>query len=223
MAEPTPREYALSRRLFVDRDKHFPTRTDAIFQSITKSPYFSSASDDDFADLLEFKVPDIVFPPETDGLRDGNLDDLATNAVGVGAGDDLLKLALEASVPHTRFCHAVQKLELPSLRSDSRHDVKALNKIISEAKQHDFFRRPNALPLDPVDDNLDEGLAIPRSAVHFHDQLTRGAEPDELDFCEEDLAYVAESVYQDWSENDLQDLMSLELGSLPVSKIYLCG
>ncbi|KAF6823273.1 hypothetical protein CPLU01_11488 [Colletotrichum plurivorum] len=214
MEEPTPREYALSRRLFVDRDKHFPTTTNAILQSMTKLPYFSSASDDEFAGLPEFKVPDLVFPPETDGLREGNLDELATNAVGVGESDDLLKLALEASVPHNRFCHAVRKLELPSLRSDPRHDLKALNKIISEAKHHDFFRRPNTLPLDPVDDTLDEGLAIPRSAVHFHDQLTRGAEPDELDFSEEDLAYVVESVYQDWTEKDLQDLISLEVDPL---------
>lgn len=138
--------------------------------------------------------------------------------IGIHDGADLMKLALEAILPQSRFSHAACKLELPALRSDPKYDLRALNKVISEAKQHEFFRRPNPLPLEPIDDNKDEGLALSSSAVHFHKQICKGAEPDELDFSEEDLAYVAESVYQEWTDKDLQDLISTELGPERVRK-----
>ncbi|WYZ46139.1 hypothetical protein EsH8_IX_000364 [Colletotrichum jinshuiense] len=58
---------------------------------------------------------------------------------------------------------------------------------------------------------MDEGIGLPVSAVHFHDQLARGAEPKELDYSEEDLTYVAESLYDDWTDQDFQGVLNLEL------------
>ncbi|KAH0430782.1 hypothetical protein CcaCcLH18_07562 [Colletotrichum camelliae] len=210
-AEPSPREYARSEGLFISANRHISTRTKAIFDQLQKSPYFPiTATVEDAADLSALAIPDPVFPPETD-FEKKNPDNAVTKIIGIDDEADMMKLALEASYPQRRFATAVSKLELPSLRSDPRHDSKAFSKSISEAKLHDFFRRPNPLVMEPVDEDKDEGLALPKSARHFHDQLARGAEPEEIDYTEEDLAYVAEAVYQEWTDKDLQDLIVLEM------------
>ncbi|GJC78232.1 hypothetical protein ColLi_01070 [Colletotrichum liriopes] len=48
--------------------------------------------------------------------------------------------------------------------------------------------------------------------MHFHDQLTRGAEPDELDFSVEDLLFVSESLYDEWTDKDLKNMFEQEIG-----------
>ncbi|KAI8190600.1 hypothetical protein K4K48_000318 [Colletotrichum sp. SAR 10_66] len=210
-AEPSPREYARNEGLFISANRHISTRTKAIFDQLQKSPYFPiTATVEDAEDLSALIVPDPVFPPETDFAK-GNLDNTVTKIIGIDDETDIMKLALEASYPQRRFATAVSKMELPSLRSDPRHDSKAFSKTISEAKLHDFFRRPNPLVMEPIDEDKDEGLALPKSARHFHDQLARGAEPEEIDYTEEDLTYVAEAVYQEWTNKDLEDLIFLEM------------
>ncbi|KAF4920314.1 hypothetical protein CGCVW01_v006992 [Colletotrichum viniferum] len=210
-AEPSPREYARNEGLFISANRHISTRTKAIFDQLQKSPYFPiTATVEDAEDLSALSVPDPVFPPETDFAK-GNLDNTVTKIIGIDDEADMMKLALEASYPQRRFATAVSKMELPSLRSDPRHDSKAFSKTISEAKLHDFFRRPNPLVMEPVDEDKDEGLTLPKSARHFHDQLARGAEPEEIDYTEEDLTYVAEAVYQEWTNKDLEDLIFLEM------------
>ncbi|KAI8305997.1 hypothetical protein K4K61_004870 [Colletotrichum sp. SAR11_59] len=210
-AEPSPREYARNEGLFISANRHISTRTKTIFDQLQKSPYFPvAATVEDADDLSALAIPDPVFPPETDFAK-GNLDIQVTKIIGIDDEADMMKLALEASYPQRRFATAVSKMELPSLRSDPRHDSKAFSKTISEAKLHDFFRRPNPLVMEPVDEDKDEGLALPKSARHFHDQLARGAEPEEIDYTEEDLTYVAEAVYQEWTNKDLEDLIFLEM------------
>ncbi|KAF4839760.1 hypothetical protein CGCSCA4_v010919 [Colletotrichum siamense] len=210
-AEPSPREYARNEGLFISANRHISTRTKAIFDQLQKSPYFPiAATIEDAADLSGLAIPDPVFPPETD-FQKGNLDNAVTKIIGIDDEADIMKLALEASYPQRRFATAVSKMELPSLRSDPRHDSKDFSKAISEAKLHDFFRRPNPLVMEPVDEDKDEGLALPKSARHFHDQLARGAEPEEIDYTEEDLTYVAEAVCQEWTNKDLEDLIFLEM------------
>ncbi|KAF4821616.1 hypothetical protein CGCTS75_v011039 [Colletotrichum tropicale] len=210
-AEPSPREYARKEGLFISANRHISTRTKAIFDQLQKSSYFPiTATVEDAADLSALAIPDPVFPPETD-FQKGNLDNAVTQTIGIDDEADMMKLALEASYPQRRFATAVSKMELPSLRSDPRHDSKAFSKTISEAKLHDFFRRPNPLVMEPVDEDKDEGLALPKSARHFHDQLARGAEPEEIDYTEEDLTYVAEAVHQEWTNKDLEDLIFLEM------------
>ncbi|KAJ0275075.1 hypothetical protein COL940_009014 [Colletotrichum noveboracense] len=210
-AEPSPREYARKEGLFISANRHISTRTKAIFDQLQKSPYLPiTATIEDAADLSALAIPDPVFPPETD-FQKGNLDNAVTKIIGIDDEADMMKLALEASYPQHRFATAVSKMELPSLRSDPGHDSKAFSKTISEAKLHDFFRRPNPLVMEPVDEDKDEGLTLPKSARHFHDQLARGAEPEEIDYTEEDLTYVAEAVYQEWTNKDLEDLIFLEM------------
>ncbi|KAF9872416.1 hypothetical protein CkaCkLH20_10243 [Colletotrichum karsti] len=209
--ERSLREYAMTHQLFLNSKKHITKRSKTIFDDLQKSPYFPpTATLKDPEGVPTLVIPEPILPPETD-LKKDNLGDLATLAIGLEEQDDWMTLAMDASFQNLRFSGVIGKFELPALRTDPRHDLKALAKDVWETKQYDFFRRPNPLVLEPVDEKKGEGLALPSSAVHFHDQLARGAEPDEIDYDEEDLAYVAEAVHETYTDEDLQNLIQLEM------------
>ncbi|KAK1621961.1 hypothetical protein BDP81DRAFT_400741 [Colletotrichum phormii] len=209
-----PAEYALIQELFINPKIYLPTHPKNIAERLQESPHVKYTQHlDETPELPFFAVPEPIFTPEID-LQDESADDMLAKSIQVFPPEDIFKLSMEASIPHTRFSHAILKLELPSLRSDPRHDFKALGRLESETKCLDFFRKPNTLPHEPVNDAKDEGLGLPLSAIHFHGQLARGAEPDELDYTEEDLAYVAESTYVEWSEKDFEQLFALETGMM---------
>ncbi|KXH60599.1 hypothetical protein CNYM01_00076 [Colletotrichum nymphaeae SA-01] len=206
-----PAEYALKQELFINPMVYIPTHPKHIAKRLREAAFVECMNDlNDTPDLQSFAVPEPTFTPEID-VQDDGADDILAKSIQVFPPVDIFKLSIEATIPHIRFSHAVSKLELPSLRSDPRHDLKALGRAVGEAQCLDFFRKPNTLPREPVDDTKDEGLGLPLSTLHFHDQLARGAELDELDYTEEDLTYVAESTYVDWSEKDFDQLIGLEM------------
>ncbi|KAK1715162.1 hypothetical protein BDP67DRAFT_587614 [Colletotrichum lupini] len=206
-----PAEYALIQELFINPRVYIPSHPKHIAKSL-QEPAFVECTNylEDTPDVQSFAVPETTFTPEID-VQDDGADDILAKSIQIFPPGDILKLSIEATIPHIRFSHAVSKLELPSLRSDPRHDLKALGRAVGDAQCLGFFRKPTPLPREPVDDTKDEGLGLPLSAVHFHDQLARGAELDELDYTEEDLAYVAESTFVDWSKRDFDQLIDLEM------------
>ncbi|OHE90355.1 hypothetical protein CORC01_14346 [Colletotrichum orchidophilum] len=207
-----PAEYALAQQLFISHKMHMPAHPELVAESSQDLPCIKYNPDlEDSPGLPCFSIPEPIFASETD-TQNPEADDILAKSIQVFIPEDIFKLSMEATIPLTRFSHAVSRLELPSLRSDPRHDQKALARAIAETKCFDFFRKPNTLPREPVDDSTDEGLSLPPSAVHFHNQLARGAEPDELDYTEEDLAHVAESIYVDFSRRDLEKLIDMEMG-----------
>ncbi|EXF86361.1 hypothetical protein CFIO01_00058 [Colletotrichum fioriniae PJ7] len=206
-----PAEYALIQDLFINPRVFIPTHPKHIAKRLQESTFVECTNNlDDTPDIQSFAIPEPIFPPEIN-FQDEAADDVIAKSIKVFPPEDIFKSSIEATIPHIRFSHAVSKLELPSLRSDPRHDLKALGRAIGEAECLDFFRKPNTAPREPVDDAKDEGLGLPLSAVHFHDQLARGPELDELDYTEEDLAYVAESTYVGWSKRDFDQLIELEM------------
>ncbi|KAK1543964.1 hypothetical protein CPAR01_04597 [Colletotrichum paranaense] len=206
-----PAEYALIQELFINPRVYIPTHLKHIAKRLRESTFVECTNHlEDTPHLQSFAVPEPTFTPEID-VQDDGADDILAKSIQVFPSGDTFKLSIEATMPHIRFSHAVSKLELPSLRNDLRHDLKALGRAVGEAQCLDFFRKPNTLPREPVDNTKDEGLGLPLSAVHFHDQLARGAELDELDYTEEDLAYVAESTFVDWSKRDFDQLIDLEM------------
>ncbi|KXH55712.1 hypothetical protein CSAL01_07661 [Colletotrichum salicis] len=206
-----PAEYALIQELFINPKIYNPTHPKDIAERLQESPHVKYTQHlVETPELPSFTVPEPIFTPEID-LQDESAEDVFAKSIQVFPPEDIFKLSMEASIPHTRFSHAILKLDLPSLRSDPRHDFKALGRLISETKCIGFFRKPNTLPHEPVNDAKDEGLGLPLSAIHFHGQLARGSEPDELDYTEEDLAYVAESTYVEWSKKDFEQLITLEM------------
>ncbi|KAK1674070.1 hypothetical protein BDP55DRAFT_187790 [Colletotrichum godetiae] len=211
-----PAEYALMQELFINPKIYLPTHPKNIAERLQESPHIKYTHHlDEMPELSSFTIPEPIFTPEID-LQDESANDFLAKSIQVFPPENIFKLSMEASVPHTRFLHAILKLELPSLRSELRHDLKALGRLISETKCIDFSCKLNALPHEPVNDAKDEGLGLPLSAIHFHDQLMRGAEPDELDYTEEDLAYVAESTHVAWSNKDFEQLFALETGMMAV-------
>ncbi|KAK1706415.1 hypothetical protein CaCOL14_008340 [Colletotrichum acutatum] len=206
-----PAEYALIQELFINPRVYIPTHPKHIAQRLQDSAFVECTTHlEDTPDFPSFAVPEPIFPPETD-LHDEGADDVLAKSIQVFSPEAIFKLSMEATIPYIRISHAVSKLELPSLRSDPRHDLKALGRAVAEAECLDFFRKPNTLPREPVDDAMDEGLGLPLFAVHFHDQLAGEADLDELDYTEEDLAYVAESTYVGWSKRDFDELIELEM------------
>ncbi|KAK1594130.1 uncharacterized protein LY79DRAFT_578769 [Colletotrichum navitas] len=213
-AEDTgPADYALLESLFVDPDAHYSGDLDCIARVLLQSTCISSTFDlADPAGSHSLVIPDPVFPSEHD-IQTTAAGEIIESVVGTCNQEEAFKLALESSFTNVRFLQAAPKLDLPSLRSDPRQDLKALARIVGEAKLHGFFFRPSTLPLEPVDDRKDEGIGMPSSAVHFHGQLTQGVEPDDLDFSEEDLLYVAESLYNESADEDLRHLINQEIES----------
>ncbi|KXH32843.1 hypothetical protein CSIM01_04336 [Colletotrichum simmondsii] len=206
-----PAEYALIQELFINPRVYIPTHPKHIAKRLQESAFVEYSNHlEDTPDIQSFAVPEPTFTPEID-VQDDGAEDILARSIQVFSPEDIFKLSIEATIPHIRFSHAASKLELPSLRSDPRHDLKSLGRAVGEAQCLDFFRKPNTLPREPVDDRKDEGLGLPLSAVHFHDQLAKGAELDELDYTEEDLAYVAESTYVEWSKRDFDQLIELEM------------
>lgn len=206
-----PAEYALVQGLFLSANAYISTESRHAAENLQNSACISfNISLDESSDLHALVIPEPVFLPEAD-TPSATPNEILVGCFGIPCQEDVLKMALEASLPQNRFSHAVQKLELPSLRSDLRQDLKALARTIAETKLHGFFCNPNPLPLEPVNDKMDEGIGLPVSAVHFHDQLARGSEPKELDYSEEDLTYVVESLYDDWTDQDFQGVLNLEL------------
>ncbi|KAK1985463.1 hypothetical protein LZ30DRAFT_649694 [Colletotrichum cereale] len=215
--EPGPADYALMQSLFVDSDTYYPGKLEYISRLLQQSTRISSIFDlADPTDSHTLVIPDPAFPSEGD-IHTAAADEIIEAAMGAYDQEEAFKLALESSYSDVRFLQAAHKLELPSLRSDPRQDLKALARVIGEAKLDGFFCKPSTLPLEPVDDRKDEGLEMPASAVHFHTQLTQGVEPDELDICEEDLLYVAESLYTQWADEDLENLVNHEVGCTTAS------
>ncbi|KAL0933478.1 uncharacterized protein CTRU02_212441 [Colletotrichum truncatum] len=204
--EPSPIEYALRLGLFINSKSYISNETMTILDNLRKSTAITEATED----LPAAEIPDPLFHPEAD-LRGRNVEEILAEAIGVKKKDNLMDLAMEASFSHFRFVSAVHKLELPLLRSDPRHDFKALSKTISETKLHDFFQKPSNLVHDPVDVKNDEAMEFPPTAVHFHSQLTKGPEPEDIGFTEESFAYVDEFVYEDFTNDDLQGLISQEI------------
>ncbi|KAK2000455.1 hypothetical protein LX36DRAFT_572191 [Colletotrichum falcatum] len=206
-----PADYALLQSFFVDPDARYPRNLNRISRVLLQSTCVSSTFD--LADPVETRslvIPDPVFPSEHD-IQTTAVREIIEAVAGAYDQEDALKLALESSFSHVRFLQAAPKLDLPSLRSDPRQDLKALARTVGEARLHDFFCKPTTLPLEPVDDGKDEGIGMPASAVHFHHQLTKGVEPDDLDVSEEDLLYVAESLYNVWVDEDLNHLLHDEI------------
>ncbi|TDZ39490.1 hypothetical protein CTRI78_v010577 [Colletotrichum trifolii] len=208
---PSPRTYACENGLFLDSRRKNQRHA---LRELRGSPYFPSnetAADDlGFATL---EIPDPIFPPETNFRRD-NVDDMAQNLIGIDDHDDMAKLAVRASIPQFRSFETVRKLETPVLRSDIRHDIKIFNKGIATTMQYEFFHKQNPLPLEPVDEDKDEGLGLPKSAKHFHDQLSKGAEPHGLDLIDDAAAHVEGLTSPIWQSQDLQDLINMELDAI---------
>ncbi|OLN97647.1 hypothetical protein CCHL11_00939 [Colletotrichum chlorophyti] len=204
--DPGPAAYALAHDLFVDSQIHFTSGPKLSASLPLQLALISSDINLDNSDsLVSLVIPDPIFPPERD-VKEEALDDVLEKLIGASCKEKLMELALESSEPQSRICQAAPKLELPSLRSDLRHDLKALARTVAGARLDDFFRNPSTLPLEPVDEREDEGLALPISAVHCHDQLARDAELGELDYSEEDLTYIAESIHADLTDEDLRRL-----------------
>ncbi|GKT93199.1 nucleoporin NUP49 [Colletotrichum tofieldiae] len=210
--DPGPAEYALLQSLFVNSKTHYPGNLHYVSKSLRRSTCISSPAElGDPTDLQLLVIPDPVFSSEND-FQGAAADEALATFVAAYDEEEVFKLALESTFSDVRFLQAARKLELPSLKSDSRHDLKALARTIAEAKCHDFFCKPSSLPLEPVDERKDEGLGTPACVMHFHDQLTRGAEPDELDFSVEDLLFVSESLYDEWTDKDLKNVFEQEIG-----------
>ncbi|GKT45173.1 uncharacterized protein ColSpa_05354 [Colletotrichum spaethianum] len=209
---PEPAEYALLQSLFVESDTYCPIEPHYISKLLQQQTDTSPIVDlDDFPDLQSLIIPEPMFSSDHD-FHSATTEDVIADSLAVHDHSDVLKLALESTFPNVRFLQAARKLELPMLQSDPKRDMKALARTIAEAKLDGFFCKPNELPLEPVDDRKDEGLGMPAAAVHFHAQLTRGTEPDELDFSEEDLFYVAKSLHDGWDDKDLERLIDQEIG-----------
>ncbi|TDZ30155.1 hypothetical protein C8035_v003237 [Colletotrichum spinosum] len=208
---PSPRTYACENGLFLDSRRKNQRHA---LGELRRSPYFpcneTAADDLGFATL---EIPDPIFPPETNFRRD-NVDDMAQNLIGIDDHDDMAKLALRASIPQFRSFETVRKLETPVLRSDIRHDIKIFNKGIATTMQYEFFHKQNPLPLEPVDEDKDEGLGLPKSAKHFHDQLSKGAEPHGLNLIDDAAAHVEGLTSPIWQSQDLQDLINMELDAI---------
>ncbi|OBR02630.1 hypothetical protein CH63R_13856 [Colletotrichum higginsianum IMI 349063] len=210
---PEPAEYALFHGLFADSETYFLELRRSIVE-LSQNPECTSSTVDlgDPPEVQPLMIPEPLFPSESD-YHNTAAEEILADIVKVHNQREVFKLALESTFSGIRFSRAVHKFEVPLLKSDPRHDLKALARNMAETRLHDFFCKPNTLPLEPVDDQKDEGLGLPSSAMHFHGQLTRGAEPDELDFSEEDILYVAESLYDDWGDEDLERLIDEEVGS----------
>ncbi|TQN70899.1 hypothetical protein CSHISOI_04532 [Colletotrichum shisoi] len=207
---PEPAEYALVHGLFADYEQYFLELRRSIVE-LSQNPECVSSPVDlgDPPEVQPLVIPEPLFPSETDHHNTA-AEKVLADVVEVHNQQEVFKLALESTFSDIRFSRAVRKLEVPLLKSDPRHDSKALARAMAETRLRDFFCKPNTLPFEPVDDQKDEGLGLPSSAMHFHGQLTRGAEPDELDFSEEDILYVAESLYDDWTDKDFERLIDEE-------------
>ncbi|KAK2057359.1 hypothetical protein LY76DRAFT_516445 [Colletotrichum caudatum] len=206
-----PADYALLQSLFVNPDTHYPGNLDHIARVLLQSTCISSTFDPaDPAGSHSLVIPDPVFPSEHD-IQETAAQEVIGSVVETCSEEEAFKLALESSFPNARFLHAAPKLELPSLRSDPRQDLKALARTVGETKLYGFFCKPSTLPLEPVDEGKDEGIGMPASAVHFHGQLAKGVEPDDLDFSEQDLLYVAELVHDEGAHEDLIHLINQEI------------
>ncbi|OHW98839.1 hypothetical protein CSPAE12_02529 [Colletotrichum incanum] len=200
--DPGPAEYALLQSLFVNSETQYPRNPHYIAKLLQSSTLISSPVElADPTDLQSLVIPDPLFSSEND-FQGAAADEVLAHFVKVYEEEEVFKLALESTFVDVRFLQAARRLDVPLLKSDPRHDLKALARIIAEAKHHGFFCKPSSLPLEPVDERKDEGLGIPGSAMRFHHQLTRGAEPDELDFSVEDLLYVSESLHDEWTDKD---------------------
>ncbi|GJD00596.1 hypothetical protein ColKHC_09421 [Colletotrichum higginsianum] len=210
---PEPAEYALFHGLFADSETYFLELRRSIVE-LSQNPECTSSTVDlgDPPEVQPLMIPEPLFPSESD-YHNTAAEEILADIVKVHNQREVFKLALESTFSGIRFSRAVHKFEVPLLKSDPRHDLKALARNMAETRLHDFFCKPNTLPFEPVDDQKDEGLGLPSSAMHFHGQLTRGAEPDELDFSEEDILYVAESLFDDWADEDLERLIDEEVGS----------
>ncbi|KAJ0163568.1 hypothetical protein CTA2_2778 [Colletotrichum tanaceti] len=209
---PEPAGYALLHGLFADSETYFMELRHSIVELSQRPECTSSTANlGDPPGIQPLVIPEPVFPSESD-YHSTAAEEVLEGVMKVHNQQRVFQLALESTFSGIRFSRAVRKLEVPFLKSDPRHDLKVLARTLAETRLHDFFCQPNTLPFEPVDDQKDEGLGLPSSAIHFHGQLTRGAEPDELDFCEEDILYVAESLYDDWADNDLEKLIDQEVG-----------
>ncbi|WQF85919.1 hypothetical protein CDEST_10933 [Colletotrichum destructivum] len=209
---PEPAEYALFHGLFADSEKHFLELRHSIVELSQYPECISSTVDlGDPPEVQPLVIPEPLFPSETDHHNTA-AEKVLADAMEVHNQQEVFKLALESTFSGIRFSRAVRKLDVPLLKSDPRHDLKALARDMAETRLHDFFCKPSTLPFEPVDDQKDEGLGLPSSAMHFHGQLIRGVEPDELEFSEEDILYVAESLYDDWADKDLERLVDEEVG-----------
>jgi hypothetical protein len=168
----TTREYGLHCELISDHIKSQGGSRDFGKEVVDGPPIESS-------ELPDFTIPAVCIPEDTPLVEDESVQSLLENALWHLPENVLLDLKESIYKPRDG---RILRLPVPALRTDNAADYRTFCKSLWDPwPRHHEQLRTAQLPVEPVDNDLDEGILFPKSAQIYANMCTLEVEDDDMD------------------------------------------
>lgn len=155
-------------------------------------------------DLPNLSIPEAVSATEYLDVSDKSmffLQDVCRKCsdAEVSGFTDQIKAGLEA-VNIRRF-----KLELPIVRTDNEIDLREYNRTIWAAQELDLSS--HNLPLEPCDQEKDEGLGFPNHSYETAGNVVKSVEYEKIEITKDSFQVLMGYLKSDWTDEDQEAML----------------
>lgn len=174
-------------------------------------------------DLPDCSIPPIVSAPEKWEIHDKSLfflRDVCRRQSEAEVEEYIRKVKERTEADSIRQL----KVELPLLRTDNEIDLLRYKRKIHTARE--VHLSDHHLPLEPCDDNKDEGLEFPPQAYAADRKIVKGAENEKIEISKHSFETLLRNLKTDWTEADQIAMLRSQVQykgvfSIPMSKTLL--
>jgi hypothetical protein len=102
------------------------------------------------------------------------------------------------------------KLELPILRTDNEIDLREYNRTICTAQEFDISS--HNLPLEPCDQEKDEGLEFPNHTYETAGRVVKSVEDEKIEITKDSFQVLMGYLKSDWTDEDQEAMLKGHVG-----------